>query len=224
LEDKIYKNLSIGFLIFALLKNKEDRQDNLRKQLKTMRSREQLIRVIRRSQTYASIILFVSVFLVCWKFANLDITEIQLSYWGKSGWIANLWNSAVCLFSVSIFVNSYLYLKNNARIKSRNAFYWLFGMVATALFLVGVFNMDNRLIHNVSAGVYFLLYPLSIFLFSYFNRIFMTYVDWLQTMVISASMTILPIAMLQLFHGMAIAEVAHALLVILYNIKISRHE
>jgi hypothetical protein len=80
------------------------------------------------------------------------------------------------------------------------------------------------MIHNVSAGIYFLLYPFSIFLFSYLNRKYMTYLDWKQTVAISASMTVFPIAMIQMFHGMAIAEVAHAVLVILYNIKISRHE
>ena len=189
-----------------------------------MRSREQLIKIVRRSQTYASIIIFVSVFLICWKFAALDITEIQLSYWGKSGWIGFIWNSAICLFSISIFANSYLYLKNNTRIKSRNIFYWLFGIVSAALFMVGIFNLEHRMIHNVSAGIYFLLYPFSIFLFSYLNRKYMTYLDWKQTVAISASMTVFPIAMIQMFHGMAIAEVAHAVLVILYNIKISRHE
>jgi hypothetical membrane protein len=189
-----------------------------------MRSREQLIKIVRRSQTYVSIILFVLVFFVCWKFAKLDIREIQLSYWGKSGWIGFIWNSAVCIFSISIFFNSYLYLSNNNRIKNRRVFYWLFGVVSISLFLVGFFNMDHRMIHNISAGIYFLLYPLTIFIFSYFNRKYMTYTDWLQTVCISVSMTIFPIVMINLFHGMAIAEIVHAILVILYNIKISRQE
>ena len=80
-------------------------------------SRERLIKLVRRSQTYISIFIFMTVFFVCWKFANLDIREIELSNWGKSGWIGRIWNSAVCLFAISIFVNSFLYLKNHTRIK-----------------------------------------------------------------------------------------------------------
>ena len=189
-----------------------------------MLSRERVIKLIRRSQTYISITLFMIVFFICWKFTNLDIREIQLSNWGKSGWIAMIWNSAVCLFSISIFANSFLYLKNNSRIKYRKKFYFLFGFLSMCLFSVGVFNIDYMTIHNVSAGLYFFLYPLTIFIFAYLNRKYMQYSDWLQKVVISTSMAVFPIILMSMFHGMAIAEIAHTFLVILYNIKIARHE
>lgn len=189
-----------------------------------MLSRERLIRMVRRSQTYISILIFIGVFFVCWKFANLDIREIQLSNWGKSGWISRLWNSAVCLFAVSIFINSFLYLKNNVRIRHRQKFYYLFGFLSVCLFFVGFFNIDYRMIHNISAGLYFFFYPLTIFMFSYLNRKCMTYSDWLQKVIISTTMAVFPIILMSMFKGMAIAEIAHTFLVILYNIKIARHE
>lgn len=187
-------------------------------------SRKRLIKLVRRSQTYISIFIFIIVFFICWKFANLDIREIELSNWGKSGWIGRIWNSAVCLFAVSIFVNSFLYLKNQTRIKYKKKFYYLFGFLSICLFGVGFFNLDHEIIHNVSAGLYFFLYPLTIFIFAYLNRKYMMYSDWLQKVIISTSMAVLPIMFINMFPGMAIAEIAHTFLVILYNIKIARHE
>jgi hypothetical protein len=187
-------------------------------------SRERLIKLVRRSQTYISIFIFITVFFVCWKFANLDIREIELSNWGKSGWIGRIWNSAVCLFAVSIFVNSFLYLKNHTRIKYKKKFYYLFGFLSICLFGVGFFNLDHKIIHNVSAGLYFFLYPLTIFIFAYLNRNYMMYSDWLQKVILSTSMAVFPMMFIHMFPGMAIAEIAHTFLVILYNIKIARHE
>lgn len=189
-----------------------------------MLSRERLIRMVRRSQTYISILLFMIVFFFCWKFANLDIRDIQLSNWGKSGWIGRIWNTAVCGFAISIAINSFLYLKSAYRLRRTKMFYWLFALLSACLFAVGFFNIDYRLIHNVSAGLYFFFYPLTIFLLAYFNRKYMAYSDWLQTIFLSASMTVFPIILMSMFKGMAIAEIAHTVLVIMYNIKIARHE
>lgn len=186
-----------------------------------MSSRERFIRVVRRSQTFISILLFIVVFFFCWKFTNLDIREIQLSNWGKGGWIGRVWNTAVCTFAISIFINSFLYLKNNSRIKYKRIFYFLFGFLSLCLFMVGYFNIDWRVIHNISAGLYFFFYPLTIFLFSYFNRKYLSYKDWQHKVIISVAMTVVPIILMSMFTGMAIAEIAHTSLVIIYNIKLS---
>jgi hypothetical protein len=89
---------------------------------------------------------------------------------------------------------------------------------------VGFYNIDYKIVHNTAAGLYFFLYPLTIFMFSYLNRKYMTYSDWLQKVVISTTMAVFPIILMSMFKGMAIAEIAHTFLVILYNIKIARHE
>ena len=180
--------------------------------------------MIRRSQTYISILLFLIVFFFCWKFAHLDIRDIQLSNWGKSGWIGTVWNTAVCGFAISIAINSFLYLRSASRLRLTRMFYWLFGFLSACLFIVGFFNIDYRMIHNVSAGLYFFFYPLTIFLLAYLNRKYMTYYDWLQMVILSTSMAVFPILLMWMFKGMAIAEMAHTLLVIIYNIKIARHE
>lgn len=189
-----------------------------------MLSRDRLIRMVRRSQTYISILAFVAVFFICWKFTHLDITQIQLSNWGKSGWVARLWNTAVCGFAISIFANSALYLRSATRLKYRNAFYALFGILSASLFMVGFFNIDHMTVHNISAGIYFFFYPLTIFVLAYFNRKFMSYSDWLAMMVLSASMAAFPVALMGAFKGKAIAEIAHTILAIVYNIIIARRD
>ena len=186
-----------------------------------MSSREQLIKVIRKSQTFISILLFLIVFFICWKFTNFDITQVQISIWGRSGVLGRVWNTTVCFFSFTIFINSFLYLRNNSRIKYKNAFYFLFGFLSLCLFFVGFFSMDWRLIHNTSAFLYFFFYPLTIFLFAYFNRKYLSYKDWKHKVIISISMAVLPIILMSFFKGMAIAEIAHTLMVIIYNIKLS---
>lgn len=188
-----------------------------------MLSRERLIRMIRRSQTYISILSFLIVFFFCWRFANLDIREIQLSNWGKSGWIGTVWNTAVCGFAISIATNSFLYLRS-ARLKYRKAFYWLFGFLSACLFSVGFFNIDYILIHNASAGLYFFFYPLTIFMLAYFNRKILPYSEWLQMLLLSTSMALFPILLMSMFKGKAMAEIAHTALAILYNIKIARND
>jgi len=139
-----------------------------------MSSREELIRVVRRTQTFISILLFFIVFFICWKFTKFDITQVQISIWGRSGFLGRVWNTAVCTF-----------------------------------------------IHNYSAGLYFFFYPLTIFSFSHLNRKYLSYKDWLHYVILSVGMAIIPMILISMFKGMAIAEIAHTFLVILYNIKLS---
>ena len=118
-----------------------------------MSSREELIRIVRKAQTWISILLFLGVSLISWKFTNFDIRDIELSRWGKNGWIGRIWNTAVCTFAISIFINSFFYLKKNNRVKYKKIFYWLFGFLSICLFSVGFFNMNWGVVHNTFAGL-----------------------------------------------------------------------
>ena len=183
-------------------------------------STERMIQLVRRMQTFVSILIFFVVFAICWWTTKLDIRDIQLSNWGIIGWVGKVWNSAVCLFSISIFINSYLYLRNDGRLKYRKAFIWLFATLSLFLFLVGFFNISYHSLHYIFAFSYFFLYPLCIFIFAHFNRKYMTYKDWTQKVTISVLMAVLPLVLIYMFKGMAIAGISHTLLVITYNIKI----
>ena len=190
-----------------------------------MLSRERMIRLIRRSQTYISVLLFAFVFFFCWKTTNLDITKIELSKWGQSGFIALLWNGAVLLFSLSFAVNSWLYMRVHKRLKHRKKFYLLFACLPMALAVVGLFDaFSHPYIHSIAAGLYFFVYPLAVFLFAHFNRKKMHYSQWTIHITLAVLMAIAPISFMLMFKGKAIAETIHTLLVIAYNVMIARHE
>ena len=137
------------------------------------------VRFIRRFQTVFSIISFIGVFLLCWWKTGFDLTKIQLSYFGvnKDIRISEMWNITTELISASIFVNAYFYLKNNSRIIHKNKFYFSFFIISLLLFLTGFINMHYR-IHTWCAVVYFFLYPLLIFTFSFVNRKILPYNEW----------------------------------------------
>ena len=184
-----------------------------------MLDRDRFLKNIRQIQSIISALLFISVSIFCWYFSGFDITQIQLSNWGD-GVVAVIWNTSVCLFSISIFVNSFLYIKNHLRIKYKKLLYLLFGFISINLFIVGFYNLHHE-IHNYSAYLYFFLYPLSIFIHSYLNRSNLTYKDWKEKVILSIVMTTVPLFMIFLFKGMAIAEISHTILVMIWNIKIA---
>ncbi len=183
-----------------------------------------LLRIIRRSQTFISITLFCVAFLFCWHVTDFKITEIQLSKWGESGITANIWNSIMCLLSISIFINSILYIKNNNRLSWVKTSYLMFGFVSICLFLVGAFNVNYLQIHNLAAYLYFFCYPFAIFAFTHLNRKTLQYRDWMINLGISMTMIFLPLIFIYMFEGKAIAEIVHTSIVILWNIKIATED
>ena len=78
-----------------------------------MKRREDLVRLIRRSQTFISIMLFFGVFFFSWNVTGFELTEIQLSKWGETGSVVeSVWNGVVCLLSISIFSKRYFKISN----------------------------------------------------------------------------------------------------------------
>lgn len=190
-----------------------------------MKSRKDLIRMFRRSQAFISILLFTIISLFFWNFTGFNLSDIQLSHWGSSkvegSW---LWNSSIVILSISIFINSYYYISDNNRIKNKKIPYLLFSFISICLFIVGVFNVDYRIIHNVAAWLYFFCYPLFIFIFTYLNRANLKYKEWQSNLIISTSMIILPMIAINMFSGFAIPEIIHVILVIIWNIKINYND
>lgn len=178
-----------------------------------------LVRIIRRTQTIISIILFFIVLGFCWEVTGLDVKSIQLSHWGGSnmeyGW---LWNSIVILLSVSIFFNNILFIKKHTRLKKKNVPYILFSFVAISLFFVGTFSLDYGLLHDIPAWFYFFTYPLSIFVMAYLNRDSLLYKEWFTHLIFSITMILLPLMFISFFDGLAVSEIAHSIIVSVWNI------
>jgi hypothetical membrane protein len=166
--------------------------------------------------------LFIGVFLFSWDVTGFELTEIQLSQWGETGsGVERIWNGVVCLLSISIFLNTYFYIKHNNRIKYKSISYGMFTFVSFCLFVVGFFNVNYHFIHNLGAYLFFFTFPLVIFLFAHIHRKTLQYSDWLHHIIIAVSMVILPLVFISFFNGMAISEISHIVFVVLWNLKIA---
>lgn len=183
--------------------------------------REDFVKMIRRFQTIIAIILFFAVFILCWKTTNFQLSEIQLSDWGKSGFISYAWNTSLCGLAISTLINSVLYIKKSNRIRWKIWSYLGFSIVSVSLFATGFFNLNWGDLHMYSAWIYFFIYPLVIFLQTHINRKTLHYSDWRDGMIISIGMISLPLISISLFSGLAIPETIHIIFVIIWNLKIA---
>lgn len=187
-----------------------------------MNQKSDLVSLIRKTQTVISVTLFFIVFFFCWHITDLEITKIQVSFWGgkdmKYGW---LWNSIIILLSLSLFFNNIFFIKKHNRIIYKNFLYVIFSFTSICLFFVGVFSLEHTLLHGIPAWLYFFIYPLNVFLLSHLNRKSINYNEWLTHLVFSISMIVLPLIFINFFEGYAISEIIHSILVCSWNIYIS---
>ncbi len=184
-----------------------------------MSNKSDLVRLIRRTQTIVSVTLFIFTMLFCWQATGLELSKIQISYWGSSteeyGW---LWNSIIVLLSISIAINNIIFVKRHTRLKHKTIPYIMFSLVSFCLLLVGSFNLEYELLHDIPAWVYFFLYPLSIFIMAYLNRGFLHYREWFIHLIFSIIMIVSPLMCLTFVDGFGLAEIIHSLVVISWNI------
>jgi len=185
-----------------------------------MSKKNDLVRIIRRLQTVVSIMLFFVVFLFCWDVTGFNIKEIQLSVWGGGENVKtnDIWNTIIILLSLSIFFNTMLFVKKHVRLKVKIIPYILFTFVSLSLLLVGIFNVDQKPIHNIAAFSYFFSYPLAVFLMAYLNRKTLLYREWFTHLVFSVTMIILPLSAINMFEGMGVSEIIHIVIVCLWNV------
>jgi hypothetical membrane protein len=176
-----------------------------------MSSKYDLVRIIRRTQTVVSVTLFLLTMLFCWQSTGLKLTEIEMEY----GW---LWNSIIVMLSISIIINNILFVKRHSRLKYKTIPYILFSLVSFCLLLVGSFNLEHNLLHDIPAWIYFFLYPLSIFTMAYLNRGILHYKEWFTHLIFSIIMIVTPLMCLSFTEGLGLSEIAHSLIVISWNV------
>ncbi len=182
--------------------------------------RSTLVGKIRQLQMIVTVFVFTLVVLACWMMNDLKITEIQVSAWGASenGWI---WNGAIILVSLAILFNVIYWVYHHTRMLNKNLFYVLFIIPSVCLLMVGIFpTVKYDLLHNIPAVIYFTTYPLIIFLLAFINRKTMPYNEWLIHLIISVFMIVLPMIFIKVFNGMAISQILHSFIVIVWNINI----
>lgn len=175
------------------------------------------IKKFRRTQTISSIVIFFLVFAICWYVTKFSIKDIQLSYWGIEGNIGWLWNSCLATVSISMCFNVYHYIEGHPRIQFKKILQNIFIIVYLSLFLTAIIDMNHES-HKITALFYFFAYPMSIFIFAHLNRKLLKYKEWLIHTSISVSMAVISLLLIHIFNGMAIAETAHGIIAVGWNL------
>jgi len=181
--------------------------------------KESLVLKIRQMQMFITVLIFILVTSLCWHMNDMDITEIQLSAWGvtKTKWV---WNISLKLIAIGLALNVYYYIKYDKRLKHKDLLYGLFVIPTMSLFFVAIFTTEFKVIHNVFAYAYFLSFPLVIYIMAFINRKDITYKVWIKHLLISSCMIVFPLILIQVFSGMAIAEIVHSIIVLVWNVMI----
>jgi hypothetical protein len=183
-------------------------------------NRESIIQLVRKIQTLSSIIIFISIFILCWVVTGFKITEIQLSHWSQVPGIAGWWNGVLMLLGISILINQWSWVENHRRIHNKWLSKSLFTLISLCLFFTGFFSMEHPAPHNIFAFSYFLGYPLVIFLTAYLNRKNIQWSQWLNMVITCSTMIVIPLILIPMWKGMAPAEIIHSGIVIWWNLWI----
>jgi hypothetical protein len=184
--------------------------------------KEELILRFRKAQTLISVLLFFIVTLFFLTVSEEKISDIQISHWGTSGTFGWIFNYTLMILSISIFINTFFYIKNHNRIQKKIKEYIIFLIISLCLFFTGFFDVDNhKLLHNIFAFSYFFVYPFSIFLLAYNNRKNILYKEWVFHLSTSLAMIIMPLSLLTFFDGMGIGEIVHSIIVSFWNLRIN---
>ena len=178
------------------------------------------VRRFRIIQTLISVALFIGVFFFCWNITKFDILNIQLSYFGVNSEYAQVWNSCIALLAISTFYNVFYFIRDHKRLIFKPFITLAFSLVGLFLFFTGAIDMTHTIAHNALAYLYFFAYPLAIFLLAHLNRKHLQYKEWKTHTIFSICMVILPLLTIKLFPGMAITEIIHSVIVIVWNLWI----
>jgi len=121
----------------------------------------QKIKLIKKYHTIISFIIFCSTLIYGIFKINLPITSEALSRFGTYKETNFIWISSLLLIITSIWINSTTISEWNLKYKKLTRL--LFNIAIFGLFNVAFINMDNKTLHNISAGIFFLFYTISIF-------------------------------------------------------------
>ena len=131
------------------------------------------------------------------------------------------WNTSIMLVSLAILFNVLWWIYKHPRLKYKRLFYFGFTLMSVLLFMVGLFPIGHyKLMHDIPAYGYFMLYPLTIFTMTFLNRKNIHYGEWASHMTLSMIMIILPLIFLERLEGVALAEILHTVVVIVWNLTL----
>ena len=179
-------------------------------------------RKLRKFQIFLATFIFLITIVYCWNVTDYDITEIQLSKFGIHENSKHWWNISMVLISHFILRNICSFLDENQRIKRNRVWKQLFGLSCLGLAIVGIVPMEAGIfdLHDVAAWGYFFMFPMAILFMAFFERKNIQHSEFLHHTWTAAAMSFLPIIAFEFFHGFAIPEMIHSLIVLYWNLYI----
>lgn len=180
------------------------------------------IQGFRKIQTIASIFCFIIIFFLCWYVTQFNIKDIPLSKLGINEKIKNLWNFSVVLVSISMFINISAYVFQHL-VVGRKFLRVMIGIICVFLAGTAIIDMNTLVPHSLSAVLYFIGFPIFIFLLSFLNRKHILISEWKHHIKSAITMIIIPLICLYSFKGLAICELTHAMIVMYWNISIMKY-
>ncbi len=122
----------------------------------------QKIKKIKKYHTIISFIIFCSTLIYGIFKINLPITSEALSRFGTYKETNFIWILSLLVIMTSIWINSTTISEWNLRYKKLTRIF--FNIAIFGLFNVAFINMNHyKILHNISAGTFFLFYAISIF-------------------------------------------------------------
>lgn len=161
--------------------------------------------------------------ILCWFIAPIDLIEDPLSLFGIDKNTYIIWGLFMQIISFYLFFNSWTFITEN---KSFNKIQELTLKTLTTsscsfLSLTGAINMSFTWIHISFAALFFLSYAALVFWTGFFsiknNFLFA------RTSITISILMVLSSFLLLLFNGLAPFEIVFILLIIVWNLKISKH-
>ncbi len=120
------------------------------------------IKKIKKYHTILSFIVFFSVLIYCTLKIRLSITTNPLSKFGIHEETNLLWMSSLIITSLVLWVNSMTI--TDWDLKYKKTTWCLFTIASIGLIGVAFVDMEyNKWVHNISAGIFFLFYIISVF-------------------------------------------------------------
>jgi len=176
------------------------------------------IKLFRRLYLIFCIFLGITAPIYCWYLRpGFNPMQSPLSDFGiqESTWF--LWNSALVLLSIGIFLNAYTALRYY--FKQRRYRYPLKVLLIVSslcLFFTATIPMNYDILHKIPAFLFFLTYNLFVFLFGFFRSL-RSLKSGFTSVIISVAM-LLSLLLLLPFESYGVFEIVYLVLILLWNI------
>lgn len=126
------------------------------------------INKIKKQHTIASLIIFCVVLIYSFGASNLSLFSDPLSKFSLNQKTSTIWFFCLLLLNYVVSVNTFLTIRNSL-IDNKKYLYLCLSISSISLLGLTLFDMSNKILHDVFAAAFFFVYAVTIFLFGFLN-------------------------------------------------------